>query len=1317
MRKRNNHFSVLVLFGLIFVFGLIEVVFAIAPTWQGSNINYTIEEDYFYYHNLSVNVTGFNGDITFAINTLQTNITWQNGSSTYNVSSSDVSSWIYIYNSSTGNLTINSSEDSQSGFFQVPIEAKNVTDDEATTTIFEFVINATNDYPNFTQIEPNYTLQMNNAYTYYINASDEENHWPLIFNITFFDNCTHGPFSGRVDGENCSILNFTFVDNETSKLNWTPEKDDVGSYWANITVTDAGENYNSSVYPYQEASYSQNKSYQYTSTVYFEIQANLEINASNCTNRIFQEGQWDWCLINITTQGPADNLNISSYAALRNYAAGQSGVQNTSWFYANESSASSSYFKTINASFTPSKTEIGNWTINFTVNDTTMDDSSTEQIYIYVNRTSNDDPELYIDHLPTDNITSVNLLTVINFSVYDDDTLIPDKNENYGGYNETITFNWTTYNQTTMAYEEITNFNITVLQMPVSGTNRTTAEIRFSPLGVDAGNYTINVSINDSEGVIDYETFNLSIINNSAPIWDNLLTTTFVIWEDNNTYLNLSLNCSDPDGDTLTFSFANDTQFDSFDVGASTGIVDFNASDVDVGQHIVNVTISDGYLTNTTTFNFTILNINDAPSFLYMDTTNATPVSNIASDDQVNCSEDNYTIFNLYIEDDDLKIPTGQKAFYNESLDFVLNIVGPNSSLFNFSVSDTWWPQPLSNPLFPNRTRFDAIFTPGHADLGDYNVTVNATDSSGNSTIFIFNMSVQSVEHSPVMSNLSNQSTAVNRTFYYDINVTDTEDGNDTSGETNVNFTFSYENLTGLDVFSGSFNTTTGLFNLTFNDSQDGIYVLNISVNDSGGLIDYDEFWIFVYSPPNVSFPSAGYVFNLTENSTSVLNFTANHSVGDNLTYEFYIDSVSYDGFNYTYGALSLRNITSSWGNGTSYNYTLTPTLSDETYGTLKNLTVVIYTNSSNLTNNSLVNTTINYKLNISHYNSPVTLFDDIDDVGPTAYTSDITINLSDHFYDSDYYDSNYNQTISFVLTSNTSSITSSISSDWILTLSASAEVVGLMSVLASDGESNATSRNFTIVFNTPTATSTTESSSGGSSNTKEVPVSLKILMPDPTSAYKKDYIELPIELYNDGEEILRQITLSGSVAKDGVLASDIEINFSRTQFDVLAPKQRQNLTMFINVNTERNGTFEITVNATVVSPKYSDWGKMYLTIKEGESVEEKILFTEEFIVENPECLELLELINEAKELMRQGKNSEAVDKSDEAIAACRELIAQKNVGEQKAVVEDPLYRYLIIVTIVVFFVGVGFYSYKRIMMQRKRGSFLQESIKSKKYM
>ena len=43
------------------------------------------------------------------------------------------------------------------------------------------------------------------------------------------------------------------------------------------------------------------------------------------------------------------------------------------------------------------------------------------------------------------------------------------------------------------------------------------------------------------------------------------------------------------------------------------------------------------------------------------------------------------------------------------------------------------------------------------------------------------------------------------------------------------------------------FNTTSGILNMTFNQSYAGKYQINIGVNDSSNNTDSDSFWIFVY--------------------------------------------------------------------------------------------------------------------------------------------------------------------------------------------------------------------------------------------------------------------------------------------------------------------------------------------------------------------------------------------------------------------------------------------------------------------------------------
>ena len=140
---------------------------------------------------------------------------------------------------------------------------------------------------------------------------------------------------------------------------------------------------------------------------------------------------------------------------------------------------------------------------------------------------------------------------------------------------------------------------------------------------------------------------------------------------------------------------------------------------------------------------------------------------------------------------------------------------------------------------------------------------------------------------------------------------------------------------------------------------------------------------------------------------------------------------------------------------------------------------------------------------------------------------------------------------------------------------------------------------------------------------------------------------------------------------------------------------------MTVDIITDEIGTFEVTVNASVKDPKYTDWGKFYLTVKEGDTIREKLLFTEEFIVANPECIELTELINEAFKFFDAGQADLAIKRADEVINACKDAIVQPGKIRFRDKIGRDIYLYLFVAVGVVFTFGVVFYFYRRIKLMR----------------
>ena len=125
-------------------------------------------------------------------------------------------------------------------------------------------------------------------------------------------------------------------------------------------------------------------------------------------------------------------------------------------------------------------------------------------------------------------------------------------------------------------------------------------------------------------------------------------------------------------------------------------------------------------------------------------------------------------------------------------------------------------------------------------------------------------------------------------------------------------------------------------------------------------------------------------------------------------------------------------------------------------------------------------------------------------------------------------------------------------------------------------------------------------------------------------------------------------------------------------------------------------GLYEINLNATVNNPVYSDWGKIYLTVKAAPNVTDKILFIEEFIIGNPECAELQDLVNEAKSLLTIGQSDEALKRVNQALDSCKQIISQRAKIKIKEQLATQILTYVMIGSLIAMGVGLVFYIYQR---------------------
>ncbi len=1172
-----------------------------------------------------------------------------------------------------GLLTINITHSNYTGAGK-KVELK-VKDDDADSlwqsALLEVDVTEVNDAPYFVGLY-NWTLNMSENFIENVNVSDEEFNVEYTLNITFLE-CATIEWSDR-NSTNCTLFNepqYSFdAENGTFILNFTPSKNDVGSYIINFSSTDnstLGNKTGSQVVNFTVENVNQAPSFTYVCD-----------NERNTT-----ENSEFTCWINASDIDETFNLTFSA---------------NYTWFTFNGTgtnsltqpcNSSTEYNSSALVNFTAADAQVGNWTINITVMDIGTGYGAPKSNSTIINfLIENVEDSVSLDQ-PNNQTIYEDYTFYINAT--DDDLLVPDPTIK----DEVLTFASNT------SWISISTYNIASDYV----TAKVDVDFDSGLLGDGAGNHTVKINVTDTGGNFAERTFVIGLGEDDSPTWSATMEEAFIIYEGSEAYFNFSENVSDTDGDPIYFSGVSNNPFQSFSV-SSLGIINFTPIDTDVGFHNVTINATDNKLNSFKSFNFTILNVNDNP---YMRAISSGDVINatVDSDSNINCTEDNYTTVWLWTEDDDFKILSGFKSFYNESHLVDVIIEGPNTTLFNFSA-DTGFP-------IGNLSKFNAYFTPKKADVGDYNITINISDRSNSTYTFYFNLTVEEIAHGPELVNITNQTSSINTNFYYRINATDVEDGNSTATG-NYNFTFSYVINQGNDIFSSSFNSSTGEFNITFAANQGGSYQLNITVNDSSGLEDTDNFWIYVYDAPSINYPSADYEYSLLENATSQLIFRANNSIGSNLTYELYIEDSNQTNV--------LRYNLNYYGNNTNFTWQFAPNFTDETYGQKRNLTIFVYSTGVPSLNTSRI-----WNLTINHTNAPIEFLDNVDDNNEgIAYTLAYSINLSDHFSDPDYYDVNYNQSLNFTIWSNESTNESSSSFTWsvsgmILTISSGGVGTESLTINASDMENssaitNVTSNSFVVKFIAPTTTPVpqpAQGGGGGSSGQTPKPVSLKLIFPDRIEVDKRDRIELPITVKNTGSMGLSGIELNSSFKKNNITIEGIDLEFTDSSFNYLGPGQETNTTLTIVVDTEETGDYEIIVNGSVKDPKYSDYAILHLKVTESNNSEtlEKLLFTEEFVAENPECIEIKEIVDDAWDFYNNGQYEDSISKAREAIDSCRYAISQPAMPrERESIIKEQIYKYTSLAFLVLLGLVILYYLYYRRKIKTKEDS---QSFKTQK--
>ncbi|MBI5388867.1 hypothetical protein HZB01_00640 [Candidatus Woesearchaeota archaeon] len=913
--------------------------------------------------------------------------------------------------------------------------------------------------------------------------------------------------------------------------------------------------------------------------------------------------------------------------------------------------------------FTPTSADVGNHTIFLTV----LDNRSGNRTYntsMRVNSTN---------HAPT-------LLTIANQSAVQGQLFTL----NVYGYddfrdNDTVTFS-----------DNVSLFDISTVINLSNATANATGLISFTPSNSMVGNHSVKITLTDSRTGTDTKTFTLQINNtNDAPTIEAIPNQTTA----ESAPFSYQINATDVDivyGDSITYS--DNTSL--FNINSTTGLINFTSTALSRGNYSIRITVTDtqGASASTT------MNMEIRPN-------NAPVIQGLGN---LTANEDQ--LFTSYLQGTDAD--GDNITFTTNATFFSISIVNGTSGLINFTAN---------NSLLGNTTPTS------------YPISITATDSYGaihtqNITFFVNNTNDAPVFPNITMfpQNQSQPAVVVGQLFVLFV-AADDEDlrFGDNLTYTNNGSLFTIENYNRTHGRISFVPTASDANGQPFYDHAVNLTARDL-LNSSGSTVL--TFRVYAASsPPNITtfFPfetnDADNTFIWQNTSPFLQNHTALLSIPENF-------SVSFN-FSYTDNDTAAVNLTFNWYldgvlqyNGTadgSHNWTWVPNFTNAGSHQI-NMTLMdrfFYSNDYWLWNVTVTDVNRLPVLNgtLSNKSTNRTLFIE---------------NYFTRFLDPDGDSLTFNWT-------NTTFSTLSVQGNS-LTITPINNGTDYIVFTASDGKGGtATSNNVTIIIiatNEDVGGGSGGSSSGGgggsplflkgASRKEKVIVqtikqenifsNLELVVPEPITIYENNTIEAPITLRNTGDRDLSGISLKAipnAVAND----SSFSLRFTTSSVNFLGQGDEAKTTLIIT-SYRAIGNYEIKVQADVDEPEFSDSAVIYINSLESSAqnntqVTTKITFTRDLLRQNPQCLELEELLDEASRSLEDRDYAKAQVLIDSVLTTCKYLVAQagKNIEIPKspslrlAIANRTLLIYGIAIGIPLLLLLGGFIYYKVHMHSRKK--------------
>ena len=1196
----------------------------------------------------------------------------------------------FSINTTSGNVTINITTDAGCGNFKVALTVQDPTA-EGGNANKSFVVNAINDMPVIGSV-PNTSYQ-NATLTYDINATDEETPGNLAFNFTVLS--CYRPFNNQHwSTANCSDI---IIINQTTGMvsrSSVFQNHDVGNYTINFTVTDAVYNLTGTNIPPYSFLANQTDSRTVNLTI---IDINDRPLISTVSNQLWTQNQSVSLVIDASD---IDNgtLIFNATTLYRNLSA-----------YYNRSLFPIILNQTI---YLDNGTSLGNATMNFTPVLNGQVGNYTVNISVYDGR-ANGTYSLLVNFT----VTNINDPPNINFSCGNyavegleyscsigQNTTDPDNFPSYVPYTDSVnstlaySINFTYCNKT---------FNASDTNCSLFAINSTTGLINYTgPLRSDSGNYTLNLSVTDGGGLTAFMLFNLTLIPDYRP---NITTSvSSQITMQGQAFL-LGINATDLDNATDTLAFRTQTYYTngtpisptkfnittdltSWPPGPATGVMNYtNVSNSIVGNYTIRVIVNDTWgREDYVTFNLSVYNLNDPP-VLNFSCLNYTYEATYYTANRYECYAGQNT------SDPDQQTPYGDNLTY--SMTFVngsqLFSINSTTGIINFSAANESWAN--------NTLNFTYVV----------NITVN--DSGGLTNSQTLNITVFAVNDPPVI-NMSNTSITANSTFFENLSADITDEENNAPFIFNVTFVnCSKTNTSDTNCSLFTINQTTGVISFYALEKDMGNYTLNVTARDSGNttqpynatgsrlvtfrllplnhapvadiMLLFDQNWNWI--------PSS--IFS--ENQTVIFSFDASDADSDTLYCTWFrnttqIGSVSGCQDDSTWYYTPLFNESGSWTIRLEVS-DLRATSYDEKTVTILNTNrppEQIYPIQNQTWNMNTVDRNI-----ILSYN-----FRDPDNEnGVTNDDNNLTINYTG------------SQHVAVLIDDQMSPVTISPSS-WtgkaIVTLTPQSDWYGIDTIVfnVNDSQYVVSSNNITLnISYTETQTQTIVQQTGGgggaggAAGTKIA--SLMITVSPMTRITSYNATLANVTFRNSGEVPLNGIYFETYVKE----SSEISASLDRSYVSQLGVKDSVNATLKLTTYELKKDEYEIKLTGRVTDPKFNQSATIYIRPVFNETkLEERIQLARDLFQDNPECIDLMELILQAEKELGKANLETAKDLTETALENCRDIIKYTNTTARKVTPEVeklPLNEILIaMLTISLFTILVYLWLERRV--ETKKG-------------